>query len=330
MSTVIESNELVEATMLSMRVRQKKLIAHETVLFELASNDAQSLPPFSAGSHVVVITPNGLTRRYSLCNAPSERETFVIAVKRDAQGDGGSISMVDDLMVGDRLSVSHPENYFPLSGDAESCVLVAGGIGITPILAMVRELLDRNIDFKVIYCTRSPETTAFIPELSALGLVDRIVIHHDHGDRTQSLDLAPLLAERPQGAHLYCCGPRPLMQAVRDLTRHWPSEAVHFEDFGTSVHPAQEQEQDREFSVRLARQGTTVSVPVGVSILEALRRRGIAVPSSCESGTCGSCRTRLLSGVAEHRDFVLDEDAYDKEIMICVSRAKSEALELDL
>ena len=330
MSSIFEQATTVEAAMLSLTVRKKTEIAQEIFLFELISDTQPHLPAFSAGSHVVVVTPAGLTRRYSLCNAASEDGRYVIAVKRDAQGDGGSVSMVDRLQVGDRLLVSQPENYFPLASDLSCCVLVAGGIGVTPILCMVHELLARKINFKVIYCTRSPETTAFLEELSAPELAGRVLIHHDYGDRALSLDLAPLLAERASGAQLYCCGPRPLMQAVRDMTRHWPSSVVHFEDFGTSLHPAQVQGPDRPFSVRLSRQDLTVNVPVGVSILEALRASGVTVPSSCESGTCGSCRTGLVAGVAEHRDFVLDDDEQGKDIMICVSRAQSEELVLNL
>ena len=330
MSSTFEQATTVEAAMLSLTVRNKTEIAHEIFLFELVSDTQPHLPAFSAGSHVVVVTPAGLTRRYSLCNAASEDGRYVIAVKRDAQGDGGSVSMADRVQVGDRLLVSRPENYFPLASNLSSCVLIAGGIGVTPILCMVHELLARKIDFRVIYCTRSPETTAFLKELSAPELAGRVLIHHDHGDRALSLDLAPLLAERASGAQLYCCGPRPLMQAVRDMTRHWPSSVVHFEDFGTSPHPAHEHGPDQPFSVRLARQNLTVNVPVGVSILEALRGSGVSVPSSCESGTCGSCRTGLIAGVAEHRDFVLDDDEHGKDIMICVSRAQSAELVLDI
>ncbi len=329
MSTVIEADAPVEAPMLALTVRHKKLVAQDIALFELAPQAGQNLPPFEPGAHVVVVTPSGLTRRYSLCNAPTQCDAYVIAVKRDAKGDGGSISMVDGLAVGGQVSVSQPENYFPLSGEGKSYVLIAGGIGITPILSMMHALLARKVDFKLIYCSRSPETTAFIEELAAPELAGRVLIHHDYGDSQKSLDLSPLLAERAGDAHLYCCGPRPLMSAVRKMTRHWTSSAVHFEDFGTSEPPPQ-QAADKPFSVRLARQGITVLVPAGVSILEALRGRGLTVPSSCESGTCGSCRIGLLSGIAEHRDFVLDEDDHDKEIMICVSRAKSGDLELDL
>lgn len=329
MSTVIEAQAHTEALMMSLTVCRKKWLAHDIVLFELVPPAGRVLPPFEPGAHVVVVTPGGLTRRYSLCNSPSQKNVYAIAIKRDANGDGGSVSMVDGLDAGDEISVSKPENYFPLSDEANHCVLIAGGIGITPILSMVHALRARKADFKLIYCSRSPETTAFLEELSAPELAGRVLIHHDHGDSAKSLDLAPLLAARADGAQLYCCGPRPLMRAVREMSRHWPSSAVHFEDFGTS-EPAPQQGADKPFSVKLARQGITVPVPAGVTILDALRGRGVTVPSSCESGTCGSCRTGLLSGVAEHRDFVLDEDSYDKEIMICVSRAQSAELVLDL
>ena len=328
MSTYIETNEPGETEMMSLEVRQKTAIAQDIFLFELVRPDHSSLPPFTAGSHLLVLTPSGLSRRYSLCNAPSERDRYMVAVKRDAVGSGGSISMVDSVAVGDRLDVSPPLNYFPLDPEATSYLLIAGGIGITPVLSMVRELIARNADFRLVYCTRSPETTAFLDELSAPELAGRVLVHHDHGDRERSLAIGPIVAARTGETHLYCCGPRPLMQAVRDLTRHWPHAAVHFEDFGTSAHP--EQNGEKTFSVRLARSGVTVEVPAGVSILAALRDRGVAVPSSCESGTCGTCRTGLLSGMAEHRDFVLDDDEQDKEIMICVSRAQSAELVLDL
>ena len=328
MSTYIETNEQGETEMMSLEVHRKTGIAQDIFLFELVRPDHSGLPPFTAGSHLLVLTPNGLSRRYSLCNAPSERGRYVIAVKRDAAGGGGSISMVDDVTVGSRLDVSPPLNYFPLAAEATNHLLIAGGIGITPVLSMMRELIAKKADFQLVYCTRSPETTAFLDELSAPELAGRVLVHHDHGDRERSLAIGPVVATRTGETHLYCCGPRPLMQAVRELTQHWPHAAVHFEDFGTSAHP--EQNGDKAFSVRLAHSGVTVDVPAGVSILAALRGRGITVPSSCESGTCGSCRTTLLSGMAEHRDFVLDDDEQGNEIMICVSRAQSAELVLDM
>lgn len=328
MSTYIETNVPGETEMMSLEVLRKTATAQDIFLFELVRPDHSRLPPFTAGSHLLVLTPNGLSRRYSLCNAPSERGRYMIAVKRDAAGSGGSISMVDDVSVGDRLDVSPPLNYFPLATEATAYLLIAGGIGITPVISMMRELIAKNADFRLVYCTRSPETTAFLDELSAPELAGRVLLHHDHGDRERSLAIGPIVATRTGETHLYCCGPRPLMQAVRNLTQHWPHAAVHFEDFGTSAHP--EQNGEKTFSVRLARSGVTVDVPAGISILAALRDRGITVPSSCESGTCGTCRTTLLSGTAEHRDFVLDDDEQGKEIMICVSRAQSAELVLDL
>lgn len=190
---------------------------------------------------------------------------------------------MDGLGGGAGLESLPPFNYFPLASEATRYLLIAGGIGITPIISMMRELIAKEADFKLIYCTRSPETTAFLHELSSPELAERILIHHDHGDRERSLAIAPLVAQRPGEAHLYCCGPRPLMQAVRDMTSHWPSSAVHFEDFGTSAHPEHE-DGEKPFAVRLARSGGTVEVPSGVSILEASRRRGCAVPSSSNRG----------------------------------------------
>ena len=314
--------------MMPLEVVRKTVIAEQVHLFELARPDRQALPAFSAGSHITVLTPNGLTRRYSLCNAPDERQRYLIAVRREAQGLGGSISLIDGVAQGDVLPVSPPLNYFPLDPQAGSHLLIAGGIGITPMLSMVRELQARQATFKLIYVARSPRSAAFLDVLARPDLAERVLIHHNHGERAHSLELAPLLSERPEGAHVYCCGPHRLMQAVREHTRHWPSGSVHFEDFGTRQEAAQQT--DRPFAVRLKQTGVTVEVPCGSSILDALRRHGLSVPSSCESGTCGACRTSLISGVAEHRDYVLDEDQHDREIMICVSRAQSPVLELDL
>jgi phthalate 4,5-dioxygenase reductase component len=319
--------ESTDAT-LTLTVTDKREIAEDIFLFELRDHDGATLPPFTAGAHVLVQTPAGIARRYSLCNDPAERDRYVIAVKRDAQGGGGSLGMARDVHVGTRLVVSSPLNYFALSNDASRYLLIAGGIGITPMRAMMAELAARDAHFDVIYCTRSPESTAFLDELATGEFASRVRVHHDFGDRAQSLAIAPLLAERSGNTHIYCCGPRPLMQAVRDAASHWPSSAVHFEDFGTSAH--ENVAGEKAFTVRLARTGGCVNVAPGESILDALRANGIDTPSSCEAGTCGSCRTRLLAGEADHRDFVLDEDEQTSEIMICVSRACSNELVLDL
>jgi phthalate 4,5-dioxygenase reductase subunit len=192
-------------------------------------------------------------------------------------------------------------------------------------MSMIRHLANTGSTlFKLYYCTRTPEMTAFREELSAPPFKAKAVIHHDGGDPARNFDLWPVL-EKPKG-HVYCCGPRPMMQAVRDFTGHWSPSAVHFEAFS---EPARNAPDDRPFKVRLAKSGNVVEVPVGATILEILRGHGLEVPSSCESGTCGTCRTRLISGEAEHRDLVLSEHEHADNIMICVSRARSDQLEID-
>src|SRR5262249_35389633 len=178
--------------------------------------------------------------------------------------------------------------------------------------------------FRLYYCTCSVAATAFRDELTA-EFRSQTVIHHDQGDPTQSLDLWPIL-EKPGGRPLYCCGPRGLMQAVRDMTGHWSPPAVHLEGFTEAAEAGPD---DTPFTVRLARSGGTVAVPVGTTILEALRRHGLAVPSSCESGTCGTCRTELIAGDADHRDLVLADDERGSNIMVGVSRAHSDELGID-
>jgi phthalate 4,5-dioxygenase reductase subunit len=316
--------------LLSLDVTARSEIAEDIHLFELRAPDgAAPLPPFTAGAHLLVRTPAGIERRYSLCNAPAERDRYLIAVKCDATGRGGSASMARDVRIGTRLQVAPPENYFALTDDASRYLLIAGGIGITPLRSMIAELEARGADYRLLYCTRMPESTAFLDELRGS---ERVIVHHDFGERDRSFALAPYLAARDGNTHLYCCGPRPLMQAVRDAASHWPSAAVHFEDFGTSAHVSNDADGggDKPFVVKLDRSGQCVNVAPEQTILEALRDHGIDTPSSCEAGTCGSCRTRLIAGEADHRDFVLDEDEYDSAIMICVSRAKSDEIVLDL
>jgi len=315
-----------ESEMMPVRIARKEWIADDIVLFELQHPDGGELPQFTAGSHVVVRVPNGLRRKYSLCNDPAERDRYVIAVKREIPGSGGSSSLIDQANAGDALATSAPRNNFGLVKSPAGYLLIAGGIGITPVMAMVRQLKASGAGrFKLYYCTRTPQATAFRDELSAPALRGQVTIHHDGGDPARSLDLWPLL-ESPKGRHLYCCGPRPLMEAVRDMTGHWPSSAVHFEAF---TEPARNAAEDQPFTVRLARSGDVVEVPVGATILEALRAHGLDVPSSCESGSCGTCRTRLVAGEADHRDLVLAEHERADAIMVCVSRARSPALVID-
>lgn len=315
-----------EPDFMSLTVARKEPVANGISLFELRHADGLPLPPFTAGSHLTVQVPNGMRRNYSLCSDPAETSHYQIAVKRDERGRGGSVSMSDGVQAGQQLLVSSPRNNFELAERAGSFLFVAGGIGITPILSMMRHL-KRGGDrpFKLYYCTRDADSTAFIPELTA-EFGDSVTVHHDNGDIDQALDLWPVL-EKPSGAHVYCCGPKGLMESVEDMSGHWPSGTVHFESFGVNAKAFAE---NQPFRVKLDKTQQTLDVPVDKSILETLRAYGLRVPSSCESGTCGSCKTRLLAGEAEHRDMVLSDEDKNDHIMVCVSRGKSPELVLDL
>jgi phthalate 4,5-dioxygenase reductase subunit len=314
------------AETMTLRIARRDRIAEDIHLFEFAHPEGADLPAFTAGAHLAVVVPNGVTHKYSLVNDPAERHRYQIAVKRESSGRGGSISLVEEAKVGDDLRAAPPFNDFPLAANASEFLFIAGGIGITPILSMIRHLVSSgSARFKLVYLTREPAATAFVEDLTAPELRGRVTIHHDRGDPENFFDLWPIV-ERPSAAHIYCCGPRPLMQAVNDMTGHWPASRIHFEDFGTA---AVTRADDKPFRLRLARSGEVLDVPAGATILEVLRTHGLVVPSSCESGTCGSCRTRLVEGQADHRDLVLGEGERADNIMVCVSRALTPEITID-
>ena len=314
-------------TQMPLRVAAITDVADGIRCFELVQPDGSELPPFTPGSHVKVQTPNGLLRKYSLCNDPAERHRYLIAVKRDDGGQGGSRSMHNDVQVGQTLPTSVPDNAFPLVGTARSYVFIAGGIGITPILSMIRSFGELPpAPWKLYYLTRSPETTAFLQELKDPAFKRNVVIHHNLGNAERAYDLWPIL-EKPNMGHVYCCGPKGLMESVRDMTGHWSHGNIHFESFNEGGGVKAD---DKPFQVKLAKSGREVEVPVGKSILAVIREHGCHAASSCESGTCGTCRTALLEGEADHRDMVLYPEEMESQIMICVSRAKGERLVIDL
>lgn len=295
--------------------------------FELVSENAEDLPPFTAGSHIKVQVPNGEFRKYSLCNDPGERHRYVITVKREAQGRGGSISLVDEAREGQILSASMPDNAFALVDNPDSLIFIAGGIGITPILSMIRSFGElAPCSWKLYYLSQAPETTAYLDELTHPDIKANVKIHHDYGDPENSFDLWPVL-EKPNRGHVYCCGPRGLMEGVRDMSGHWSPARIHFESF---LEGGGKKPDDQPFRVELAKSGREFEIPVGKSILSVLLEAGVKVGYSCESGTCGSCRTRMLQGSADHRDMVLMPEEQESEIMVCVSRAICEKLVLDL
>jgi phthalate 4,5-dioxygenase reductase component len=314
-----------DSAMTALRVARTEEIAQDIHLFELRRDDHGALPPFTAGAHVSVRTPSGLIRKYSLSNDPAESDRYVIAVRRETGSRGGSASMASDLKAGDELLVSEPRNDFPLVKSPAGYTFIAGGIGITPIIAMMRYLKSSGGGrFKLYYLTRNVQATAFRDDLSGPEFKGQVMIHNDEGDPARAFDLWPVL-EQPRG-HVYCCGPRGLMEAVRDMTGHWSSSAVHFEAFAEADARRAD---DKPFRVRLARSDVVLDVPAGTTILEAMRARGFDAPSSCESGTCGTCRTRLISGAVDHRDLVLADQEKTRNIMICVSRGASDEIVID-
>jgi phthalate 4,5-dioxygenase reductase subunit len=307
-----------------MTVAERRQLTEHICEFTLAPVDGKKLPSFTAGAHITVETPSGAMRRYSLVNDGTDPDVYKIALKRETDGRGGSKSMHDDALEGIELRIEAPENTFELS-DAKQYLLIAGGIGITPIYAMSQHLLREDKPFHVIYCTRSAADTAFLEEMkSTLG--DRLTLHHDGGDPDAVYDFWDHF-EDPNDMKIYCCGPQPLLEEIEAISGHWPEGRVIFEDFKPVevVHA-----DDKPFEVTLEKTGVTVQIPEDRSILEALRDNGVTTASSCESGTCGTCKTRLVAGDVDHRDMVLMDEERDRFVMICVSRAKEGNIVLDL
>jgi phthalate 4,5-dioxygenase reductase subunit len=314
-------------TFTALLIRSKTELAQDIYALELVDPAGARLAPFDAGAHITLETPSGARRDYSLTNDPSESHRYVLGIKAERRGRGGSVSLLDNLAAGDRINVSPPQNDFALV-EAPEYLFIAGGIGITPIMAMLRYLQRTGMDhYRLIYCTRSPEHTAFRDELCGPDFAGHVTLHHDNGDPEQLFDLWPLL-EKPTRAQVYCCGPRPLLDEVRDMSGHWPQSSIHFEDFGSDVQALKPD--DSAFTVRHADTGDVVEIPAGATILETLRKHGYRLPSSCESGTCGTCKTLLISGAVEHRDLVLSDAEKTDHIMICVSRARDGGGELVL
>lgn len=324
---------------LQLKVSAIRELTPSIKLFEFVSAEGGDLPEFEAGAHIDVRTGNGLVRSYSLANDPKERHRWVTAVLKEADGGGGSKWMHEELAEGDVLSSTEPIQNFPLDEDAPLTLLLGGGIGITPLMAMGYRLKETGARRHLYYCTKSPEDTAFMEEVKALFGED-VTFVHDGGDPSKGLKIAEVFAEPPEeGAHLYVCGPAGLIRAAREATEGWPDGTVHFELF-TSARTEEEAAEiadraagDQEFEVELARSGETLTIPADRSILDVLIEAGLGVPYACEEGWCGACTIDLVAGKADHRDEVLsdDEKANNKKIQVCISRAlPGEKLVLDL
>ncbi len=317
-------------TTLQVRVAARREEAHDIIALELVAVDGAALPAFTAGAHIDVHLPGGLLRQYSLCNAPHERHRYQIGVLRDANSRGGSAAVHETLKVGDVLTIGAPRNQFALV-PAQHSLLLAGGIGVTPILCMAEALAAAGASFEMHYCARSPARQAFRERIAASGFSDRVVHHYDDGDAADKLDLDALLAQTAPSTHLYVCGPAGFIAHVVDTARArgWPESQVHFEYFGAAPVQA---DGNGEFDVKLASSGKVYTIPVNRTVIQVLCEHGVDVPVSCEQGICGTCLTRVLEGQPDHRDqYLTDEErAANDQFTPCCSRARSPLLVLDL
>ena len=312
--------------MMEVRVTHLHHAARETRLYQLERRDGERLPPFEPGAHIDVHLPNGLVRQYSLTTADPNPQRYTIAVKRDAAGRGGSRYIHDEIRAGATLTISAPRNNFPLREDVEPVVLIAGGIGITPIWSMIQRLEQRPRLWTLYYACRSRADMAFREPLTKLAAAH---LHFDDECGHQVLDIAALVRSVPREAHLYCCGPTPMLAAFEAATSDWPRDQIHVEYFTAKQGAAA---REGGFVVELARSGKEFLIPEGQSILDVLLEAGIEVARSCEQGICGTCETRVVSGIPEHRDAILsvEEQASNKTAMICCAGSKTERLVLDL
>jgi vanillate O-demethylase ferredoxin subunit len=327
-----------EPTTLQLRVAEARELNPLIRLFRLCPPDGGTLPGYSAGAHirVQVALADGSAdwRHYSLVNpvgdlaateAPAE---YVIAVRREAEGRGGSRYMHERVGCGDTLVVETPKNDFPLHAGTGGSVLIAGGIGVTPLVSMAARRRAESLPVRLHYAGRSRDLMAFLPELETL-LGGDLRVHAD-AEAGGPLDVGALLDDCSPDERVYVCGPKPLLDAVLEQTRArgWEHGRVHFELFTTPVAATG----DREIELRLAQSGRELTVPADQSILDCLIEQGCDPIFDCKRGECGVCATAVLEGEIEHRDYVLtgSEKAGGKVMQICVSRAKGPRLVLDI
>ena len=316
---------------LPVRVLTKTVEAADICSFELVAIGGRSLPPFTAGAHIDVTLPGRQTRQYSLCNNPSQNDRYLIAVLREPDGRGGSLAMHDRVRVGDVLLVSTTKNHFALADEAKKTLLLAGGIGITPILSMAEQQQAIGAEFEMHYCTRSKARTAFFKRIADAPFASKVQFHFDDGDAAQKFNIRQRLATPEPGTHLYVCGPSGFIETVLDAARgnDWPEPQLHCEFFKADLVSNTD---NTSFEVKIASSGRVLVVPAEKSVVQVLEEAGVSVPVSCEQGVCGTCLTRVLEGVPAHRDLYLtpDEQAANDQFTPCCSRSKSPGLVLDL
>jgi ferredoxin-NADP reductase len=304
------------------RLTAIRYVAEGIHTYEFMRADGAPLPAFEAGAHVDLHLPNGLVRQYSLCNAPHETHRYVVGIKRDPASRGGSAFIHEQLRVGTLVDLGGPRNHFALHEEAAHTVLVAGGIGVTPIACMAQRLRAIGAPFGVHYAVRRRSEAAFLQELG-----ECVHLHVDE-ERGGPMRLQDIVSRAATGTHFYCCGPGPMLDAFEAATATWPGAQVHLERFSAAAPVAAE----GGFAVQLARSGRTIRIAPGCTILDSLREAGVPVQASCEQGICGSCETRVLAGRPDHRDSLLsdEEKAANQAMMVCCSGSLDPLLVLDL
>lgn len=314
----------------ALRVEAIRRVAADIHLIELVAPDGGELPAFEAGAHLDLVLGNGMVRPYSLANNPAERHRYLLGVKLERQGRGGSRWLHEQLRVGQTVDVGLPRQQFGLVEDAGHSILLAGGIGITPIAAMVARLETLGRRWTLHYAVRSLADAAFVQpggDVVLAGAHGQLHLHVD-AQAGAVLDVARIVREAEPSDRLYCCGPAPMLEAFEQAARAHAPDRFHLERFAGVSTPSG----GRGYAVELARSARTLTVAPGQSLLQALRDAGIAVNVSCEQGICGACETRVLAGQPEHRDSLLSEaeKARNDVMMICCSGSLGERLVLDL
>jgi vanillate O-demethylase ferredoxin subunit len=317
--------------MIDVLVTAKKREADDIFSFELARPDGADLPAFDPGAHIDVYLPDNQIRQYSLCNHPGESGRYLIGVLKDPLSRGGSVALHEHVAKGDHLQISEPRNLFPLAEKSERSLLLAGGIGITPLLCMARTLANAGEDFELHYCARSKSKMAFMQELTQSDFADQVHFHFDDETPAQRFNAEEVLADPSPGTHLYACGPSGFLEHIlaSAAAQGWPSEQVHREVFANSQA---QQSNGESFEIEIKSSGQVLLVPAGKPVHQVLEEADIFIPVSCEEGLCGTCITRVLEGEPDHRDHFMtaQEHALNDQFTPCCSRAKSGRLVLDL
>ncbi len=315
---------------LQVKVRNAIRETSDILRIELIHIKDEQLPEFSAGAHIDLFLENNLIRQYSLSNNSSQRDYYEIAVLKESDGGGGSAYIHQNIKRGLEIKISVPRNNFPLAQDVDKHLLLAGGIGVTPMMSMIEDLVAQKADYILHYCTRSIEQTAFYERLKPLEKSGHVVFHHDGGDPNSGFDIGNFLSKQTLGAHIYFCGPPSFMKAVENGTQGWPKDTIHSEYFIPPETRKAAEPKTQEFQVKIASTGKVFSISKTQSIVEVLRDNGMSIDTSCEDGYCGTCMTRFLDGEPEHRDLVLDKDDRKEFVLICCARSKTPTLVLDL